>query len=547
MDKNKNILAKAHSEAQSNNKKSKVFTQTQQDIDAARNELANYNAEADRRDKEPVGFGGAVSAIAEGAMNEFADRTTLGRIVARPFMDTPGEQRNRLDRRLMTAQQDNVLNSQADANRMRQEKAWKQDITAHGTAINKHITGTLEANPRYMVMTDKQKLAIKNNPSVQKFLNTNTLFRMGIDVFVNGKDRGAMDYYAKKLGVKITQKDGKNYIQFPDPDSKPIELNHTNFVALHNDINKKASQDIATLVALEEQKTNLPGIARGQKVHQIAKHFGNSVTQADNYHKAFMAGYDGIEQRKHYAVVGMDKIFEDGKVDPQEKEELLAQLGFLSERMGIKNTQDAEGNIFIINEDGTHWPIQQFHEELKAKDKIGIEWKKRVQELNLITMQKAQLANAKREAKLAELGYGKKAQDIFNASPEMQKQVNKYSSQIFKGSTYDDETKRKYKDIVEDFDILRKNSKDIHKLRLVWFELIDGLEIDKDLLPFPFEKKYKSIMANKKELKGLADNNKKAKKKGKAYHRNIKRKATTGQRLTDAEKSNIPFGSLGNR
>ena len=483
-----NKLAQGHSEAQkeaqSDNKKSSVFAQAQQNIDAARAELKRYNEEADRRDAQPVGFSGAMNAAWDGAVNEFADNTLVGRLFVRPHVDTPIEQRERLNRRIMTAEKSLLFNQQSERNRIQQEQAWTRDITAHKTMIDKHILGTLEANPRFMVMTDKQKLAIKDNPSVQKFLNTNTLFRMGIDVFVNGKDRGAMDYYAKKLGVKITEKDGKHYIQFPDPDSKPIEINHTNFVALHNDINKKASQDIATLVALEEQKNNLPGISRGQKVSQITPLLGNSPSAADKYQNAFMAGFDGIEQRKHYAVIGMDKIFSDGKVDPQEKEELLAQLSFLSQRMGIKSTQDAQGNIFIINDDGTQTPIQQFHKEFKAQDKIGIEWNKRVKSLNLVAMQKAQLETAKRKAKLAELGYGEKA----DKGQQIIKELD--AGGVLKNSSYTDSEKNKYEKLLKDVAFAYKTKGNITAVKRMWDNGIKDMGISINDAPFPYSKKY---------------------------------------------------------
>ncbi len=385
-------------------------------------EWQDFNAALEKRNAElnaPVtGIGDGIGAVGRGMLEGLAESTTAGRILIDPFIETEREKDAALSKKYRLA----VMSSESDKaafakeGREHQRKQWKRSdelqdmnlwmmrkkhaqmvVDNNVTSSKKNLLNSLNRNPVFMQLNDKQKEQVFTNPSIRNQIEVTSAIRLWLNKDKAPGGQNAINQFMESRGLQIVKKDGKQFLVHPEW-SSPVEMNHTNLVKISNKLNAEAAREAVTMSNMFANESNLRGASESKMIRAFLPATENNYTKAKQQVQSFLSNFEPAQLRRHYMRIGLDKMFEDGNITEDEQ----AQLQLLAKRAGIKYEPNNSGGFDVVRDDGVKIPLQTFHKTLQQDDIVANEWQ------SLMATQSG--------GEQQDISVAKQAKDVYNAA-----------------------------------------------------------------------------------------------------------------------------------
>lgn len=211
-------------------------------------------------------------------------------------------------------------------------------------------------------MDPKGREMLKQSQPAQTLLRMNTTLGMLKDN--NPAVVSAGVEYARRLGVNITQKDGKTYFDAPELGLRG-ELTPETEKRLGEEVRKKVAEEAFSIVQMRQRNEYVTGNALNRDAARFVA-LGMTNREAMLTTDEICNRYNQDDQNLYGGLNTLLQILEGG-VMPEEREAWNMQLDILRRAYEFNVSQDERGNIFIEGKPAKEWaeaklaqnPIQQ--------------------------------------------------------------------------------------------------------------------------------------------------------------------------------------------
>lgn len=329
------------------------------------------------------------SKLAQGIGDIVVERSEIGPLLD-PFIETTREKERKPfleeqkkqmafaeeSREFTREQRQRTKDVQQQQDEVRELKRQELFIDANKERATKNFMNQLESRPEYNNLTDVQKNAYLKSQPAQDMINFRTLARVGVDAASDPRKIPTLRRALNQNDMDLIQKDGKYFVTQPGRDEE-IELTDENFTAMMNGMQAQAAEELQSHALFVAQESNLMGQSKNNMVTEIMrqsainnptgtpKSMSTAFKEVDTFLKA--NNFTPQQLRINYVNTGLTKVFEDGNISADEREEVMAQLQFLGDAIGIRSRQTADGGIEVMNPANNGWvPLKAFYDSLQA-------------------------------------------------------------------------------------------------------------------------------------------------------------------------------------
>ena len=163
--------------------------------------------------------------------------------------------------------------------------------------------------------------------------------------------------YARRLGVNISQRDGKTYFDAPSfgVRGELTQEMEKQFIELGE---KLAMQDAAAFEKMEQRNKRIDGYVMNKTVNNLIAKTGMSHGEAYQISEIVFSQFPPQDRLYYCGLSGARELMQGGLL-PEERQEFEMQLDFIRKAYDITVAQDEKGNIFIEGKPAAEWLERQ--------------------------------------------------------------------------------------------------------------------------------------------------------------------------------------------
>lgn len=253
------------------------------------------------------------------------------------------------------AEYEDYQNMRPMRNQLAIQSLYEQQYRATVDPIAERISRGVAKEYGQLQMSPKAWNQWKESQSYKDLVATQTAFGMLKDN--NPAVVRAGTEYARRLGVNISQRDGKTYFDAPafgvrgeltpETEKQFIELGE-----------KLAMQDAAAIEKMEQRKKRIDGYVMNKAVNRLIAKTGMAYGEAYQRAEGVFSQFDPKDMSFAAGILGGKDLMQGGLL-PEERQEFEMQLDFIRKGFDITVAQDEKGNIFIEGKPAMEWFDQQ--------------------------------------------------------------------------------------------------------------------------------------------------------------------------------------------
>lgn len=240
-------------------------------------------------------------------------------------------------------------------NQLAIQSLYEQQYRATVDPIAERISRGVAKEYGQLQMSPKAWNQWKESQSYKDLVATQTAFGMLKDN--NPAVVRAGTEYARRLGVNISQQDGKTYFDAPTFGVRGELTPETEkqFIELGE---KLAMQDAAAIEKMEQRKKRIDGYVMNKAVNRLIAKTGMAYGEAYQRAEGVFSQFDPKDMSFAAGILGGKDLMQGGLL-PEERQEFEMQLDFIRKGFDITVAQDEKGNIFIEGKPAMEWFDQQ--------------------------------------------------------------------------------------------------------------------------------------------------------------------------------------------
>lgn len=303
------------------------------------------------------------------------------------------------------AEYEDYQNMRPMRNQLAIQSLYEQQYHATVDPIAERISRGVAKQYGQLQMSPKAWNQWKESQSYKDLVATQTTFGMLKDN--NPAVVRAGVEYARRLGVNISQRDGKTYFDAPSFGVRGELTPETEkqFIELGE---KLAMQDAAAIEKMEQRKKRIDGYVMNKAVNRLIAKTGMAYGEAYQRAEGVFSQFDPKDMSFAAGILGGKDLMQGGLL-PEERQEFEMQLDFIRKGFDITVAQDEKGNIFIEGKPAMEWfdqqiennpvvkALREMEDEQVAAAKLRME--ARAARKNSIPAEEAPLAVEEREAR----------------------------------------------------------------------------------------------------------------------------------------------------
>lgn len=240
-------------------------------------------------------------------------------------------------------------------NRLMLQSLYEQQYRATVDPIAEKVSRGVAKEYGQLQMSPKAWKQWQESQSYKDLIAAQTAFGMLNDN--NPAVVSAGTEYARRLGVNISQQDGKTYFDAPafGVRGELTEETQKQFMELAE---KKAMQDAAAIEKMEQRKKRIDGYVMNKAVNRLCASTGMAYGDAFPIVENVIGQFDPKDVTFAAGILGGKDLMQGGLL-PGERQEFEMQLDFIRKGFDITVAQDEKGNIFIEGKPAMEWLDQQ--------------------------------------------------------------------------------------------------------------------------------------------------------------------------------------------
>lgn len=240
-------------------------------------------------------------------------------------------------------------------NRLMLQSLYEQQYRATVDPIAERISRGVAKQYGQLQMSPKAWNQWKESQSYKDLVATQTAFGMLKDN--NPAVVRAGVEYARRLGVNISQRDGKTYFDAPSFGVRGELTPETEkqFIELGE---KLAMQDAAAFEKMEQRNKRIDGYVMNKTVNNLIAKTGMSHGEAYQISEIVFSQFPPQDRLYYCGLSGARELMQGGLL-PEERQEFEMQLDFIRKAYDITVAQDEKGNIFIEGKPAAEWLERQ--------------------------------------------------------------------------------------------------------------------------------------------------------------------------------------------
>lgn len=253
------------------------------------------------------------------------------------------------------AEYEDYQNMRPMRNQLAIQSLYEQQYHATVDPIAERISRGVAKQYGQLQMSPKAWNQWKESQSYKDLVATQTTFGMLKDN--NPAVVRAGVEYARRLGVNISQRDGKTYFDAPSFGVRGELTPETEkqFIELGE---KLAMQDAAAIEKMEQRKKRIDGYVMNKAVNRLIAKTGMAYGEAYQRAEGVFSQFDPKDMSFAAGILGGKDLMQGGLL-PEERQEFEMQLDFIRKGFDITVAQDEKGNIFIEGKPAMEWFDQQ--------------------------------------------------------------------------------------------------------------------------------------------------------------------------------------------
>ncbi len=240
-------------------------------------------------------------------------------------------------------------------NRLMLQSLYEQQYRATVDPIAERISRGVAKQYGQLQMSPKAWNQWKESQSYKDLVATQTAFGMLKDN--NPAVVRAGVEYARRLGVNISQRDGKTYFDAPSFGVRGELTPETEkqFIELGE---KLAMQDAAAFEKMEQRNKRIDGYVMNKTVNNLIAKTGMSHGEAYQISEIVFSQFPPQDRLYYCGLSGARELMQGGLL-PEERQEFEMQLDFIRKAYDITVAQDEKGNLFIEGKPAVEWLDRQ--------------------------------------------------------------------------------------------------------------------------------------------------------------------------------------------
>lgn len=240
-------------------------------------------------------------------------------------------------------------------NQLAIQSLYEQQYRATVDPIAERISRGVAKEYGQLQMSPKAWNQWKESQSYKDLVATQTTFGMLRDN--NPAVVRAGTEYARRLGVNISQQDGKTYFDAPTFGVRGELTPETEkqFIELGE---KLAMQDAAAFEKMEQRNKRIDGYVMNKTVNSLIAKTGMSHGEAYQLSEIVFSQFPPQDRLYYCGLSGARELMQGGLL-PEERQEFEMQLDFIRKAYDITAAQDEKGNIFIEGKPAAEWLERQ--------------------------------------------------------------------------------------------------------------------------------------------------------------------------------------------
>lgn len=240
-------------------------------------------------------------------------------------------------------------------NRLMLQSLYEQQYRATVDPIAERISRGVAKQYGQLQMSPKAWNQWKESQSYKDLVATQTAFGMLKDN--NPAVVRAGVEYARRLGVNISQRDGKTYFDAPSFGVRGELTPETEkqFIELGE---KLAMQDAAAFEKMEQRNKRIDGYVMNKTVNNLIAKTGMSHGEAYQISEIVFSQFPPQDRLYYCGLSGARELMQGGLL-PEERQEFEMQLDFIRKKYDITVAQDEKGNLFIEGKPAVEWLDRQ--------------------------------------------------------------------------------------------------------------------------------------------------------------------------------------------
>lgn len=240
-------------------------------------------------------------------------------------------------------------------NQLAIQSLYEQQYHATVDPIAERISRGVAKQYGQLQMSPKAWNQWKESQSYKDLVATQTAFGMLRDN--NPAVVRAGTEYARRLGVNISQRDGKTYFDAPSFGVRGELTPETEkqFIELGE---KLAMQDAAAFEKMEQRNKRIDGYVMNKTVNNFIAKTGMSHGEAYQISESVFSQFPPQDRLYYCGLSGARELMQGGLL-PEERQEFEMQLDFIRKAYDITVAQDEKGNIFIEGKPAAEWLERQ--------------------------------------------------------------------------------------------------------------------------------------------------------------------------------------------
>ena len=240
-------------------------------------------------------------------------------------------------------------------NQLAIQSLYEQQYRAIAEPTLEKISNDVASQYGELQMSPKAWNTWKNSQSYKDLVSAQTVFGMLNDN--NPAVVSAGTEYARRLGVDISQEDGRTYFHAPAYGARG-ELTPETEKQFMELVQQKAMQEAAAFELMEQRKARVDGYVMNKNVNRLCASTGMSHGEAVQITERAFRGIPPNDRLFYFALEGGKDLLQGGLL-PTERPEMEMQLDFLRRKLDITVAQDEKGNLFIEGKPAMEWIDQQ--------------------------------------------------------------------------------------------------------------------------------------------------------------------------------------------
>lgn len=240
-------------------------------------------------------------------------------------------------------------------NQLAIQSLYEQQYRATVDPIAERISRGVAKEYGQLQMSPKAWNQWKESQSYKDLVATQTAFGMLKDN--NPAVVRAGTEYARRLGVNISQQDGKTYFDAPTFGVRGELTPETEkqFIELGE---KLAMQDAAAFEKMEQRNKRIDGYVMNKTVNNLIAKTGMSHGEAYQISEIVFSQFPPKDRLYYCGLSGARELMQGGLL-PEERQEFEMQLDFIRKAYDITVAQDEKGNLFIEGKPAVEWLDRQ--------------------------------------------------------------------------------------------------------------------------------------------------------------------------------------------